>query len=90
VVGASDSGAASAEGSPSPRAEFCAALLAYSWRVYLPEASWGEGSIEEYERTAAEEEELGLTDMKTENYSEEAQTNGATYPIYLSQSKLKQ
>jgi zinc finger protein len=35
-------------------------------------------TVEEYERTAAEEEELGLTDMKTENYSEEAQTNGAT------------
>lgn len=34
--------------------------------------------VEEYERTAEEEEDLGLTDMKTEGYEEEhaAATNG--------------
>lgn len=36
-------------------------------------------TVEEYERTAEEEEELGLADMKTEGYEEEhAATNGAT------------
>lgn len=36
-------------------------------------------TLEEYERTAEEEEELGLADMKTEGYEEEhAATNGAT------------
>jgi zinc finger protein len=35
--------------------------------------------VEDYERTEAEKEELGLNDMKTENYEEEhAATNGAT------------
>ncbi|KNG51342.1 zinc finger protein zpr1 [Stemphylium lycopersici] len=35
--------------------------------------------VEDYERTEAEEEELGLKDMKTEGYEEEhAATNGAT------------
>lgn len=41
--------------------------------------------VEEYDRTAEEEEELGLTDMKTEGYEEEdaatandVTTNGAT------------
>lgn len=35
--------------------------------------------LEDYERTAEEEEDLGLTDMKTENYDEEpAPTDGAT------------
>ncbi|KAK3683757.1 ZPR1 zinc-finger domain-containing protein [Podospora appendiculata] len=29
--------------------------------------------VEEYDRTAEEEEELGLTDMKTENYAEDAE-----------------
>lgn len=29
--------------------------------------------VEDYERTAEEEEELGLADMKTENYGEEAE-----------------
>jgi zinc finger protein len=32
--------------------------------------------VEEYERTAEEEEHLGLTDMKTEAYGEDAETNG--------------
>lgn len=37
-------------------------------------------TIEDYQRTEAEEEELGLADMKTENYEEEhaASMNGAT------------
>ncbi|EAT85814.2 hypothetical protein SNOG_07163 [Parastagonospora nodorum SN15] len=35
--------------------------------------------VEDYERTEAEKEELGLNDMKTENYEEEhAASNGAT------------
>jgi zinc finger protein len=35
--------------------------------------------VEDYERTEAEKEELGLNDMKTENYEEEhSATNGAT------------
>jgi zinc finger protein len=35
--------------------------------------------VEDYERTAEEEEDLGLKDMKTEGYEEEhAATNGAT------------
>jgi len=33
-------------------------------------------TVEEYERTAEEEEELGLTDMKVENYAEDADTGG--------------
>jgi zinc finger protein len=35
--------------------------------------------VEDYERTEEEKEELGLNDMKTENYEQDhAQTNGAT------------
>jgi zinc finger protein len=34
--------------------------------------------VEDYERTEDEEEELGLRDMKTEGYEEDAHTNGAT------------
>ncbi|KAF2869982.1 ZPR1 zinc-finger domain-containing protein [Massariosphaeria phaeospora] len=34
--------------------------------------------VEDYERTAAEEEDLGLTDMKTEGYEEDAETNGVS------------
>jgi zinc finger protein len=35
--------------------------------------------VEDYERTEEEKEELGLNDMRTENYEEEhAATNGAT------------
>ncbi|ORY13745.1 ZPR1 zinc-finger domain-domain-containing protein [Clohesyomyces aquaticus] len=32
--------------------------------------------VEEYERTAEEEESLGLTDMKTEGYGQDAEANG--------------
>lgn len=35
-------------------------------------------TVEDYERTEEEEESLGHNDMKTENYEEDAQTNGAT------------
>lgn len=34
--------------------------------------------VEDYERTAEEEEDLGLSDMKTEGYEEHAEANGAT------------
>lgn len=35
-------------------------------------------TMEDYERTEEEEESLGHNDMKTENYGEDAETNGAT------------
>lgn len=35
-------------------------------------------TVEEYDRTAEEEEELGLTDMKTENYAEDAEPSAKT------------
>jgi len=35
-------------------------------------------TMEDYERTEEEEENLGHNDMKTENYGEDAETNGAT------------